>query len=246
MKQPRDGELRAPDGYTLDDRIIELPGLGKLHIARLDNPKSEAVIIFSGGRSNFVALQSVRMRRLAKATGMDIILYDYPGRGGTDIPLSMENTLATGPALIQKATDMGWINGAQLYAYGFSFGGGQAAGMARNGGFDGIIIEGSAPDVKGIGRDYLPGIIKPFVKIRVGEEIENFGYYDNVRSAKAPILLISNTEDEAVRTKRVEAFYDQLKTDGVTAQIIKVPGEHGDGLQNTKVQQAIHAFVTRP
>jgi len=245
MAQPRPGTLAAPDGYTLDDRIIALPELGHLHVVRLDNPKTDAVIIFSGGRTNFVALQSVRMRRLAKATGMDIILYDYPGRGGTDIPLSTENTLATGPALIKKATELGWINGAALYAYGFSFGGGQAAGMVRNGGFDGIIIEGSAPDVKGIGRDYLPGIIKPFITVRVDEDIIRFGYYDNVRNARAPVLLISNLQDKVVRTKRVEAFYEKLKADGVPVQIVKVPGGHGGGLQNTKVQQAIRTFATR-
>ncbi|MCB2015537.1 MAG: prolyl oligopeptidase family serine peptidase [Sphingobium sp.] len=245
MAQPREGELSAPKGYVLDDRIVELPGLGNLHVARLDNPKTEAVIIFNGGRGNFVALQTVRMRRLAKATGMDIILYDYTGRGGTDIPLSTDNSLATGPALIDYAKKAGWIKNAKLYAYGFSFGGSQASAMIRKGGFDGLIIEGSAPDVKGIGEDYLPGVVRPFVKLKVDEEMQRFQYYDYVRDAKIPVLLLSNTEDEVVRTEHMQAFYDDLKRDGAKVSFIKTPGGHGDSLEQPDAQTAIQTFVSQ-
>jgi hypothetical protein len=36
--------------------------------------------------------------RLAKVTGADIILYDYPGRGGTTLPPTIEAAAAFGPA----------------------------------------------------------------------------------------------------------------------------------------------------
>ncbi len=108
--------LVAPPGYTLTDATIELPGLGTLHAVRLDNPASETAIIYSGGNGEFVSGGTVRSAALASATGADIVLYDYPGRGGTSVPATIDASAATGPALLAQLRHRGWIGDGPLFA----------------------------------------------------------------------------------------------------------------------------------
>lgn len=84
---------------------------------RLDNPASETAIIYSAGNGGFVDSEGTsRMAaRLAEVTGADIILYDYPGRGTTTMPPTIEATSAFGPAMMDILKSQGWIGRRPVY-----------------------------------------------------------------------------------------------------------------------------------
>ena len=155
---PPAATLTPPPGYALSEAMLELPDLGNVHAVRLDNPASETAIVYSGGNGSFVSVLSPVALALASATGADIILYDYPGRGGTSVPATIDASIATGPALLRELRRRGWIGGGPLFAYGMSFGGSQAAAMARVGGFDGLILEATAAAIEAVGRNFIPGV----------------------------------------------------------------------------------------
>ena len=220
---PPEARLAPPSGYTLDEVMLELPGLGTVHAVRLDNPASETVIIYHGGNGNFVSAQSQRAAALAEATGADLILYDYPGRGGTTIPATIDGSLATGPALLAEFRRRGWVGGGPLFGYGLSFGGSQAAAMARGGGFAGLILEGTAADIQSVGRNFVPWIARPFVRLRVDPELGRFDFLGYAASARAPILLISSLQDEIVRPSNMRDFAEQLRARGVEVSLVASP-----------------------
>ena len=153
---PPAARLVPPSGCAMTDALLDLPGLGKVHAVRLDNPSSDTAIIYSAGNGGFVSAQTEDAAALAGATGADLIFYDYPGRGGTTIPPTLDASLATGPALIRRLRETGWIGRGPIFAYGLSFGGSQAAAMVREGGFAGLIIEGSAADIAAVGPQLRP------------------------------------------------------------------------------------------
>lgn len=163
--------LTPPNGYRNESALIELTGLGRVHTVRLDNPTSDRVIIYAGGNMSFVAQQSGIAAAITSATGADLIVYDYPGRGGTTVPPTVDGSVAFGPAFVRALKDRGWIGTGPVYAYGFSFGGSQAAAIARAGGFSGLIIEGSAADFASVGRNFIPGVAKPFVRLKVDSDL---------------------------------------------------------------------------
>lgn len=235
--------LAVPEGYAKSDELVELPGLGLVRVVRLDNPASDATLIYSGGNGNFVDEQSSRVDALADATGADLILYDYPGRGGTTVAPTIDAAIATGPALMSALRARGWIGTGPLYAYGLSFGGSQAAAMARNGGFDGLVIEGSAADVLAVGRGFVPWYAKPFVKLQLDENLLRFDTQTYALAAKAPILLISTAKDDVVRPKLMTEYADRLKADGADVTLVSVPGEHGEGLRYPEGKAALTRFV---
>src|SRR4051812_41255279 len=97
---PPEATLSPPPGYILTEAMLELPDLGHVHAVRLDNPASESAIIYSGGNGSFVSALSPFAAALAAATGADLIFYDYPGRGGTNVPPTIDASIATGPLLL--------------------------------------------------------------------------------------------------------------------------------------------------
>jgi pimeloyl-ACP methyl ester carboxylesterase len=217
--------------------------LGQVHAVLLDNPASEAVLVYHGGNGNFVSDQTGRAAALAAATGADIILYDYPGRGGTTVPATIDAAIATGPALIEAFRRAGWIGRGPLFGYGLSFGGSQAAAMARAGGFAGLILEGTAADIAAVGRNFVPALAKPFVRLRVDPALGRFDYLGYAVQAGAPILLIASQDDEIVRVRNVRDFADQLRTRGRMVDMIVVPGVHGTALADAGARAAIERFV---
>lgn len=240
---PPAATLTPPPGYTLTEAMLELPGLGNVHAVRLDNPASETVIVYSGGNGSFVSALSPFAAALADATGADLIFYDYPGRGGTNVPPTIEASIATGPLLLGELRRRGWIGRGPLFAYGLSFGGSQAAAMARGGGFDGLILEGTTADIHAVGRNFIPGVAKPFVRLRVDPALARFDYLSYAASARAPILLIAARGDRVVRPRNMQDFAAQLRARGAEVALVAVAGEHGTALRDPAARAALGRFV---
>lgn len=236
--------LVAPAGYTSTEVIIDLPGLGAVHAVRLDHPRSETTILYSGGNGSFVSRQSHIAAALTEATGADIIFYDYPGRGGTTVPPTIDAAIAFGPALVAVLRQRGWIGRGPLVSYGLSFGGSQAAAIARGGDFDGLVIEGSAADLVAVGRNFVPSIARPFVRLRVSPELARFDYLGYAVAAKAPVLLIASRSDRTVRPANMASFADQLRARGVSVTEVSVAGPHGTALREVDGKAALGRFVS--
>lgn len=237
--------LRAPAGTSLEHAMLELPGLGIVHVARMDRPGTDAAVIYSLGNGGYVSEESLRAGALSEATGADVILYDYPGRGGTTVPGTIDAAIATGPALVSALKSKGWIGRGPLFAYGLSFGGSQAAAMAREGGFDGLIIEGSAADIAAVGRNFVPALARPFVRLKVDPALGRFDYRGYAVAANAPVLLISSADDKIVRPRNMRDFADQLRAAGRDVTFVSVPGPHGTALRDVRTREAVAAFVRR-
>ena len=242
-----DAMLQVPDGYTATGAMLALGELGAVRAVRLDNPASDAAIIYSAGNGGFVDSEgtSRMVTRLAEVTGADIILYDYPGRGGTTLPPTIEAAAAFGPAMMDSLKAQGWIGGGPVYAYGLSFGGAMAASLARSGGFAGLIIEGSAADYQAVGRDFVPGIAKPFVKVRLDPALGAFDYQGYALAARAPVLLLSGTKDKVVRPERMREFQQMLEAGGTKVTFAPVPVGHGGALEAAEGRAALSAFIAR-
>ena len=240
---PPAATLTPPPGYALTDAMLELPDLGNVHAVRLDNPASNRAIVYSGGNGSFVSVLSPVALALASATGADIILYDYPGRGGTNVPATIDASIATGPAMLRELRRRGWIGGGPLFAYGMSFGGSQAAAMARAGGFDGLILEATAADIHAVGRNFVPGIARPFVRLRVDPALGRFDFLGYAAAARAPILLIGSQNDRVVRPGNITAFAAQLRARGAEVTLVTVPGGHGTALREAEARAAVGRFV---
>jgi pimeloyl-ACP methyl ester carboxylesterase len=235
--------VEPPAGYAREERLLDLPGLGAVHVVRLTRPESRATLFYSGGNGSFVSSSGSRLNRLATITGTDIITFDYPGRGGTTVPNTTDALIAFGPALIATVRATGWIRSGALYSYGFSLGGATAANMARTGGFDGLILEATAADIPAVARDKIPALLKPFVRVKVSEEFARFDYAGYAVAGRTPILVIASEDDRTVNVRTTRRFAEELRKAGAIVTLVEVPGGHGAALSSVLAQTALRNFI---
>ena len=145
--------------------------------------------------------------------------------------------------MLHELRRRGWIGRGPLFAYGFSFGGSQAAAMAREGGFDGLILEATTSDIAGVGRNFVPGIARPFVRLRVDPALARFDFLGYAVAARAPILLIGAEGDRVVRPRDLRSFAGLLRSRGAEVTLVSVPGEHGTALRDAEARAAVGRFV---
>lgn len=230
-------------GYAREERMLDLPGLGIVHVVRLTRPDSRATLFYSGGNGSFISSSGSRLNRLATITGTDIITFDYPGRGGTTVPNTTDALIAFGPALIAAVRTAGWVRPGRLYSYGFSLGGATASNMARMGGFDGLILEATAADIPAVARNMIPTLLKPFVRVKVSDEFARFDYAGYAVAARTPILVIAGNDDRTVDVRTTRRFAEELREAGATVTFVAVPGGHGAALSSAPAQTALRNFI---
>lgn len=243
LPDPDERRVTPLGGYVREERILTLPGLGDVHVARLARPGNRATVIYSGGNASFIATSGERLNRLAEITQGDIVTFDYPGRGGTTIANTPASFVGFGPALVAALRREGWIAEGALYAYGFSLGGAFAANMARSGGFDGIILEGTAPDIAAVVRNAVPPAMRPFIRVRISDDLKLYDYRGYVIEARAPVLVIAGEADETVDAELSRRFADDLAAQGLVVTFRQVPGGHGDGLDAESGRAAVQEFL---
>lgn len=236
--------LTIPEGYVRSDMLVPVGDLGVVHAVRLDRPESEATVLFAGGSGYFSAKASERIGRLANLTGADIVTFDYPGRSGTTVPRTAEALVEMGPALVSEFRSTGWIGTGPVYAYGFSFGGASASNMARTGGFSGLILESTSSDIVAMGRNMIPALVRPAIRLRIDEDLEAFDYFGFAVSAETPILVLAARDDTQADLETVKRFAERLKSSGATVKLIETPGGHGDALYAAESEEAVREFVS--
>ncbi|MFD1949928.1 alpha/beta fold hydrolase [Sphingomonas arantia] len=237
--------LVPPPGYTLDERMLDLPGLGQVHAVRMTRPGSVGTLLYSGGNGSFVRTSGERFARLAAMTGADIVAYDYPGRGGTTVPARVDALIAMGPALRAAFGAAGWVKPGPVWAYGFSLGGAPASNIAAAGGVTGLVLEATAADIPAVGRNMVPGMLRPFVRIEVADDLKRYDYQGYVVRARVPVLLVVGRDDRTVDAKTVTRFSETLKAAGVDATLVTVPGGHGDAIDGDAGVTAVRGFLAR-
>ncbi len=117
--------------------------------------------------------------------------------------------------------------------------------MVRDGGFAGLMIEGSAADIASVGRNFVPALVRPFVRLRVDPALARFDYLAYATASKLPVLLLSSSEDAIVKDRNMRAFADQLRARGTDVTFVSIPGWHGTALREPKALAAVKAFVSQ-
>lgn len=238
-----DVRLATPEGYVQSEAFVPVGDLGVVRAVRLDRLDTDTVVLFAGGSGYFTARASRRLARLAELTRADVITFDYPGRAGTTLPITTEALVEMGPALVAHFRNEGWIGAGRVYAYGFSFGGASASNLARTGGFSGLILESTSSDIVAMGRNMIPAIARPLVRLEVDEDLSAFDYFGFAVEARAPILLLAAQEDAQADLATVNAFAARLSAAGAEVVVIETPGRHGDAIYSEEAATAIGTFI---
>ena len=89
----------------------------------------------------------------------------------------------------------------------------------------------------------IPGVLKPFLRVEVSDDLKRFDHLGYAVSAHAPILLIAGIEDKTIDIATAKRFAQDLRASGAKVTFVEVPGGHGAALASEQGERAIRAFV---
>lgn len=244
LKEPKVVNVADPlPGYVREDRLLDLPGLGQVHVARLTRRENKTTLIYSGGNGFFVSSSGAGLNRLASITGADIVTFDYAGRGGTTVPNTVGALIAFGPALVAALREIGWLRGGPLYSYGFSLGGATASNIAGAGHFDGLVLESTAADIPAVALNMVPTLLKPFVRLNIAAQLKQFDYAGYAIAARAPILILACEDDRVIDVQLTRRLAADLRVAGANVTLVEVTGGHGSALASGAARDALGSFM---
>ena len=229
--------ILAPDQPPAAARLGDAYAIEELEIARADRvigvtyahaARNRVLLIFCGGDRFHRSLEGGTVLA-ALARNTDVVLFDYPGLGsssGTPDPASI---LDNARAVFDSFARLPATRGQRRVLYGFSLGSMVAAQLAGERAVDGVVLEGTAPDVDSWAHSRMPWYAKPFVRITMDPALAQI---DNVRSLeqfRGSVLLLAGERDRQTPPRLARAVYRRLRAQGTRSALYVLPhAGHGE------------------
>lgn len=238
------------NGAVLKVHSVRAGRLGAVQVVQIDRADAAATLIVSGGLGWFAGSDPVaRMSALAAASGADLLVFERPDADGEHIWPTVKALERDGPRLVAAMRAAGLVEGP-LIAHGFSLGGAKAVALASGRGkkgardqVDGVIIETAAPAMGRLGADMLPGMLKPFVKLRLEDEMKPGNWREGLRRAGVPVLVLAGGADRIATPALMGDFARALVRDRVPVSYVSVAAAHAAASETAGGADAVRDFV---
>ncbi|MDT8449450.1 MAG: alpha/beta hydrolase [Wenzhouxiangellaceae bacterium] len=218
--------LKTPDGETLSAWWV---------------PARNAIasIHFSHGNAGDISgrLESIA---LLNRLGLNVLIYDYRGYGGSSGRPSENGTYVDARAAWDWLVDSTGIPAGEIFLLGRSLGAGVAAGLAERLPEEarpaGLILESAFTSVPDMARE-----IHPWLPWRHVSRIR----YDTLRRLAGdgpPVLVVHSRDDEIVPFPHAERLVEAA---GSRARLLEISGDHNGGFLQSRVvyERGLNAFI---
>lgn len=239
--------IAAPDYRMTEHRIIASDGAA-LNGIYLVQPGATQTVIFFGG-NGFVLEKAARTAAIFYGFGVNLMMVDTRGYGnsaaGNDAP-TIAALMSDGEAIFDYVKALPVAADQQVIVHGHSMGSFIAGHVAATRPVDAAILQSSATTTDEFAHSIIPGLMKPFVKVKISENLQGQGNLQNMAAITAPLLIIVGAKDKQTAAFMSEKLYaaSPLPAERKTLAIIKGAG-HGDIFNFPDGVIAYRAFLDR-
>ncbi len=178
---------------------------------RIHGSRPGTIMVFNGNGGT-IGHRLDRARALHDRTGLEVVLWDYRGYGGsTGTP--GEAALLADARLVRDAIDQ-WQPGAPVVYLGESLGSAVATGLAVQRPPDGLVLETPFTSIVDMARELYPFLPSGLVRNRLAT-IERIG------QVRVPLLVLHGDRDELVPLAQGIAVYEAAPG---PKQLVVIPG----------------------
>jgi fermentation-respiration switch protein FrsA (DUF1100 family) len=216
----------------------------RLYAVLLRRPDARATIIYFGGNGYTIGRFGPWTASVFAQLGVNLVLVDHRGFGQSQGVPSAAAIEADGLAVFDHVAALAEVRGRPILVHGQSLGSFIAGHVAARRPTAGAVLESSVTTTEDWARAATPGAAKPFVKIRIGEELRGKGNLANVKLIDEPLLLLVGAKDGTTPPALSQALYaaSPLPSGRKTLEI--VPGaNHVDVMQHSDAIAAYRHFL---
>lgn len=234
-----------PAGYRVDSSLMDTPDGERLHRVAFTHPQARSDLLFFPGNLYRSDTQAAAYAgAFASAWRVNVILYDYRGRGlSTGAPGA-----ASGRADALRAFDAehksASMAGRKLVVGGFSLGGAMAGAVAEQRSPAALLLLATTTDAREYADAVIPWYAKPFLSVAIAPEVAAIDNRRGVKAYSGPLLVAVGANDRATPPALSERLFAASATAPERKRLVVAPGiGHNDLLRSADFQSALNEFV---
>lgn len=189
---------RAVPGTTVEALPIRAPdgtALGALHVRHTAPDPDRLTVLYFGGNSFRVEWLGMKKLVPLLRLGVDVVLVDHRGYGRSAGTASVDSLKADALAVFDAVAAR--VGAERVVVHGHSLGSFLASHVGAHRAAGGIVLENSATTTEAYAAsryDFYP-ILRPFVRLHVGEALAGEGSLAPVRRIEEPLLIVAGARD---------------------------------------------------
>lgn len=234
----------AAPAYRVTEHRIARPGGAELYAVHLTRPGGTATVLYFGGNGYTIGRFGAWTASLFAPLGVDLFLVDHRGYGlstGTPtIALMREDVLAA------FDTAQAWVGpGRRIVAHGHSLGSFGAGHLAAHRALAGVVLESSATTAEEWSAVNVPGIAKPFVRLKIGPGLQGQGNLSAMARIAEPLLVMTGSKDRITPPNLARALHAASPLPAERKRLFIVESaDHVDVMTKSETIAAYRAFLT--
>jgi fermentation-respiration switch protein FrsA (DUF1100 family) len=179
----------------------------RLYAILLRQPNARATILYFGGNGYTIGRYGPWSAAIFERLGVNLVLVDHRGFGQSQGVPSAAKIEEDGLAVFDHVAALPDIGARPILVHGQSLGSFIAGHVAARRPTSGVILESSVTTTEDWAKSATPGAAKPFLKVRISEELRGRGNLANVRLIDEPLLLLVGAKDGTTPPALSQALY---------------------------------------
>lgn len=186
-----------------------------------------ALVLFCGGNMFRRSSAGAATVRRLSAFG-DVIVFDYPGYGGTPGPASFLRFRAAGEAVADQARDLARAEGRRLIAWGHSLGGPVCAEVARRASADALVLEATTPDARSAVMSAV-GPMRLFARINIAPALQEVDVVRSLDGYDGRVVVLEAGKDDVLPARLSRLLEQRLRAEDIDVVRLAFPAAgHSD------------------
>lgn len=252
MFQPRPGpaltaELVAANApeYTFEPLTLTAPDGTRLAGGLLRRADADRTVIYYGGNIATAARTGLWTATRLAPLGVNVVLVDYRGYGGSGTgPVSAETLLDDGLLVFDHVAGLPGLEPSRIVVHGHSMGSLVAGHVAANRAAAGVVLESSATTTEDFVRTQIPWYGRPFVRVNIAPGLRRQGNLQQMERIEEPLLLLVGSRDRDTPPRFSQALHAASSLPSSCKQLVVVEGAtHSDVLEQPAAISAYRAFL---
>jgi hypothetical protein len=231
-------------GYHVDSVYFKGQDGTPLHGLLLTRAGNRVTVLYFGGDSFQTGDSGLEVGQLFESVGVDALLVDYRGYGGSEGHPSISALQSDALAAYDYLRAEGATAGTEILVHGFSLGSMIAPYVAMNRPVDGLTLESTATDAKEWAENAVPWYFTPFVHINIDASVQHVSNTEALRRYHGPLILFVGADDDITPPKFSEALYRLSPTPQALKAIYIAKGRgHGEVFLDAGAQKEYVGFI---
>jgi fermentation-respiration switch protein FrsA (DUF1100 family) len=198
---------KAAPAYSPTRLEVTTPDGTRLYAVHFRQPNARATIIYFGGNGYTIGRFGPWTAAVFAQLGVDLVLVDHRGYGQSQGVPTAATIEADGLAVFDAVAALPDARTRPILVHGQSLGSFIAGHVAANRPTAGAVLESSVTTTEDWAKAATPGAAKPFLKVRISEELRGRGNLANVKLIAEPLLLLVGAKDGTTPPFLSEALY---------------------------------------